>query len=173
MKEKTISAAELAAAIKGADEDARWDAVAKAPGADVDAIAPLAAIMAGADPAAAKAASEALRKVAHARGQAAPAELLKLTGPDYPRQVRADALRYLGETGGRGQVRELEALLSDSDVSEEARMALEQIPDSEAEKALERASESGPPACRAACRQSLRKRRRAMRDAGIRRRGRF
>ena len=81
--------------------------------------------------------------------------------------------RYLGETGGRGQVRELEALLSDSDVSEEARMALEQIPDSEAEKALERASESGPPACRAACRQSLRKRRRAMRDAGIRRRGRF
>lgn len=168
MNEKTISTAELIAALKGSDEEARWNAVDRAPAAGAGAIGPLAEVMAGGDPAAAKAASEALRKIAYSSGGAAR-ELVRLLDPEHPRAVRADAARYLGRVGGRGEIRALVALLSDQELAKDALMALEQIPGAEAETALRRAAETGPAVHRNACMQSLRNRQTHLRDAGIRR----
>lgn len=129
----------------------------------------------GSDPAAAKAAGNSLRRRVHeaarpgARGeaQAVSRELAIFIGPDQPRHVRADALRYLGFVGGRSEVGAIAAQLTDLDVREDARLALERLPDRQAERALRDSLKTVPADYRPAVEQSLRHRRRKWREVGI------
>jgi hypothetical protein len=157
------------------DTAARYTAVKQATLVGTEAIPPLARVYAGSDPAAAKAASEALRRIAyHAGRPGAPAEakaaaiqLQKLTGQEYPREVRAEAIRYLGYVGDKEAIPALIELLGDRDVREDARMALECIPGREADAALRTAARSMPD-YRVALEQSLKHRSTKLKDVGTR-----
>ncbi len=179
MEEKDMQKAvsSLIAAIKGGDEDARWAAAEKAAEAGPAAIVPLADVMAGPDPAAAKAAGVAMGRIVHASGRPgagdgasqAADELVRLIGPGRPRNVRSEALRYLGFIGGAAQADAIAARIADTDIREDARMALQRIPGQAAERALLKAKREGPLDYGAAIDMSLRDRKTAMREAGIRR----
>jgi HEAT repeat protein len=157
------------------DTAVRADAVRQAALAGTDAIVQLGEVMSGGDPAAAKAASEALRSIVHNAGRpgaekeasAASAQLQKLLMPKYPRAVRAAAVRYLGYIGRAEAVQPLANLLIDVDLREDARMALERIPGTAAEKALRDALRIVPKDWQAAVLQSLDARHTSMRRVGI------
>lgn len=179
MDEKDMQQAvlRLIAAIKGDDEDARWAAADKAAEAGPAAIVPLAEVMAGPDPAAAKAAGVAMGRIVHASGRPgaggaasqAADELVRLIGPDRPRNVRSEALRYLGFIGGTAQADAIAAQIADTDIREDARMALQRIPGQAAERALQKAKREGPLDYADAIDRSLSDRKTTMREAGIRR----
>lgn len=146
---KQPTAATLMADIKSGDSAIRLRAVEQSVLIGAPLIVPLGVTLGGADPAAAKAALEALRRVAHhcARPrsgnerQTAARELTKLTGASFPRSVRREALHLLGLVGRAESVGAIAALLEDADVREDARLALERIPDAAAERAIRRAAE--------------------------------
>ncbi len=172
--EEGITVERLIAALAGSDAAARWEAVSRAHEAGPAAVQALGRIMQGNDPAAAKAASEALKRLVHAaakpgqdtgKRKAVSGELLKQTRAGNARAVRSDALMYLGLIGGREQVQGIQALLADTDVREYARMALERIPGRDAEAALKGAEVTA--SYKAAIQQSLRHRRHDRRDVGV------
>ncbi|MGC8667283.1 MAG: HEAT repeat domain-containing protein [Chthonomonadales bacterium] len=147
--------------IRTGDEAAREAALADAPKLPATAVVPLARVMGGDDLGAGRAAQEGLRRLAYASMSngthaAVAAELLKVIGPDYPRAVRSDALMLLGCCGGGAAVPPISALLEDADIREDARMALERIPDPAAARALKAALKRVPQEYRPAIRQSLR-----------------
>jgi len=156
----------LLANIRHGDMAARHVAVRQAVLIGTPAILPLGEVLGGADRAAARAAFEALKRIAHHAGRpgaeteakAAAAHLVKLTRKDRPRQVRAEALYLLGCVGGASAVRDIAGLLTDPDVREDARMALERIPDRSAERALMNALRSASADFRPALMQSVRHR---------------
>lgn len=138
------TAASLMADIRAGDEATRQRAIEQAPLVGTSLIVPLGQVMAGNDPAAGKAALEALRVVAHhaARPGAtlerrtASRELLKLTVSSFPRHVRAEAIHLLGCIGGADVVPALRTLIRDRGVSDDARMALQRIPGGAARQAF-------------------------------------
>lgn len=143
----------------------RWQAAAGAASVGPDAIADLGRLMASDDPATAKAAGEALRKVVCAAAAPGSKDRAKaasglegLITSATPRQVRSDALLLMGQVGGDAQVPALIALLREPDVREDARMALERIPGKRATQALERELQQASPGYRPAIQQSLRAR---------------
>lgn len=173
MDEK-ISIEDWVTAIRAGDDAARWASAEIAPQDPAQAVGPLGQIMQGKDPAAAKAAAYALQRIAHAAGQPdadkderhnVANELLKLARADNARSVRSDALMYLGLIGAGEQVQQIQALLADTDAQEDARRALERIPGREAERAL--ADAHVAPSYSAAIQQSLRHRKRGMREIGV------
>jgi hypothetical protein len=95
--------------IKHGDTAARTAAVMQAALVGTGAILSLGAVYAGDDPAASKAAGEALKKIvynagrpgASAEAKAASDSLLKLTETGQPRKVRADAIMLLRVVGGK------------------------------------------------------------------------
>ncbi|WP_448531427.1 HEAT repeat domain-containing protein [Pseudothermotoga sp.] len=160
--------------IRHGDRLARETAISEAYLLGSAAIIPLGETLGGEDPAAAKAAQYALEAaVHHASRPGAPAEveaatnaLLTLTDRKYPWKVRSTALHLLGLVGGRTAVPTLERLLADTEVREDARMALERIPHRAAEAALRRAAATAPADFRAALQQSLRQKRSSPRTVG-------
>jgi hypothetical protein len=96
--------------IKHGDTAARTAAVTQAALAGTSAILPLGDVYAGNDPAASKAAGEALKKIVYnaarpgaaAEAKSASDSLLKLAGAGHPRKVRVDAIMLLGVVGGGG-----------------------------------------------------------------------
>jgi hypothetical protein len=109
----------------------------------------LANLMAGSDPGAAKAAGNSLQRIVlnagrpdNGRESGIACEKLAAIAADTkrPRTVRADAIRYLGCIGSGKAAATLAALLPDSTLREDARLALERIPDPAAEKALKLAA---------------------------------
>jgi hypothetical protein len=163
--------------IKHGDAAARSVAVSQSPLAGTSAILPLGKVYGGTDPAASKAAGDAIHKIVHnASRPGAPAEresaaqqLAQLIGGEQPRQVRADALKLLGFVGGPGQVSAVAELLHVPDVREDARLALERIPDPSAEAALKNAARTVSEEYRPALDQSLRHRKMKPRDVGTKR----
>lgn len=141
------TAATLLADIQSGDIEIRQRAVEQAPLIGTPIIVPLGQVMAGTDPAAAKAALEALRCVAHhaarpgatAERRNASRELVKLTRSSFPRHVRVEALYLLGCLAGSEAVPAMAALLQDKDIGVEARMALERVPGIAAHRALQKA----------------------------------
>jgi HEAT repeat protein len=169
------AANDLLANIQHGDTAARYAAVKQATLVGTDAIVPLADAHGGSDPAAAKAAGEAIRRIVHHAGRpgataetkSACAQLQRLAGKEYPREVRTNAIGFLGSIGDKDAVPALVALLPDKEVSEDARMALERIPGREADTALRTASRSMPES-REALEQSLRHRNIRLKDIGTR-----
>lgn len=165
----------LLANIRHGDMAARQVAVRQAPLVGTPALSPLGEVLGSENPAAARAALEALQRIAHhaarpgagAEAKAAAAQLVQLIGKEHPRQVRAEALYLLGLVGGAEAVPKIAAQMADPDVREEARMALERIPDRSAERALIGAMRTAPAEFRPALAQSLRHRRIKPREAGI------
>ncbi len=147
--------------IKTANEAGREEALADAPKLPATSVVPLAQVMGGDDLGAGRAAQEGLRRLAYASmsngtHEAVAAELVKVIGPDHPRAVRSDALMLLGFCGGSSAVAPIAALLEDADIREDARMALERIPDPAATRALKAALKRVPADYRPAIQQSLR-----------------
>ncbi|NLH97914.1 MAG: hypothetical protein GX446_00285 [Chthonomonadales bacterium] len=138
------TAATLIADIQNGDLRVRTTAVQEAVLVGSSLIVPLGRVMAGSDPGAARAAMEALRRVAHhcarprasAERRTAATELLKLISASFPRPVRAEALYLLGCVGGPQQVQAIAALLRDPALADDARMALQRIPGGAAARAL-------------------------------------
>ena len=143
--------------------------------AGAEEIASLAETFGSSDHAAAKAAGDELMHTVHhtARPGAAPearaaaSDLLKLIHKDKPRKVRAEALRYLGFVGGKDQVTAMSELLHEPGIREDARLALERIPDHSAGDALRKAARTVPPDYKPAIEQSLTHRGKKLKDAGL------
>ncbi len=163
--------------IEHGDAAARSTAIRQAALAGTGAIGPLGRVYGGSDPGAAKAAGEAINRIVHnaarpeavkERGAAAQ-QLVRLIGGEQPRQVRADALKLLGFVGGPGEVNAIAELLNVPAIREDARMALERIPDPSAETALKNSARTVPSDYRAAIDQSLRHRKMKPREVGLRR----
>jgi HEAT repeat protein len=159
--------------IRTGDKDAKAAAVGDAAAAGVGAILPLADVMAGDDPMAARAAQESLHRIAYHCGgkggdaKAASQNLVKLIGKDRPRKVRVDALHLLGFVAQPDAIRAIAAQLADPDVREDARMSLERIPGKQSEAALRQALKTAPADCQSAIQQSLRHKKRNFRDIGV------
>lgn len=165
----------LLAHIRYGDTAARSAAVKYAALTGTEALPALGRVYAGSDLAAGKAALEAMKKIAYNAGRpgadaeasAASGHLLALTGSEYPRRVRADALELLGIVGGGNEVSGIAALLDDKDVGEDARMALQRIPGKPAEDALKSAARGASAEKRAAIDLSLRQRKLKRADVGV------
>jgi hypothetical protein len=168
--------ASLLANIRFGDGPARAAAVKHAALIGTEALLPLGMVYAGADLAAGRAASEAMKRIAfnagrpgaEAEAKAAADQLLQLASPNYPRGVRADALELLGVVGGEAETKPLAALIDDKDVGEEARMALQRIPGKASDEALRSAARRCSGDRRAAIELSLRHRRQKRSDLGTR-----
>ena len=168
------SVAEFIGRICSADKAARLSGMLSASEIGVSAVAPLGKVIGGDDPAAAKAATEALRRIMHHAcrpgedrdSKAASAELAKLIGPGNSVATRKEALNLLGMIGGAEYVRPVAAQLADSEVRDWARMSLERIPGRDSESVLRSALNTSDAGDRPAVEQSLRHKRSTMRSIG-------
>jgi HEAT repeat protein len=114
----------------------------------------------------ARAAKRALWKIVRHTGRpkatkekkAVEAKLLELLGDDQPVSVRREVLWMLSETGTFKAVKPIAALLSNTRLREDARMALERIPSRGAVKALKAGLKAAPEDFKLNIAQSLRKR---------------
>lgn len=131
--------------LQDANADIRASACNEAKQAGTKTIVPLCYLMANENPDVAKAARETLTAIVHhaARPQgllvsrwAAEGELIKALKVDHPRQVKADILNLLSFVGGDGAATAIAPLLKDPELAEDARLALQRIPDSAAGHAL-------------------------------------
>lgn len=162
--------------IKYGDTASRLVAVKYAALVGTDLILPLGKVYSGSDQPAGRAAYEAIKRITYnagrpgatAEAKAASESLLKLTSPEYPRQVRADAIELLGIVAGEAESKPLADLMSDKDVGEDARLALERIPGKAAEDALKAAARGSNAEKRAAIDLSLRHRKLKRTDLGVR-----
>jgi HEAT repeat protein len=139
------------------------DAVAKTFGAP--AVKPLAAVMTGDDFETARSAKRALwRIVRHAGRPGAATEAKAVTGQliplltASPAPVKREVLWMLSEIAGDEAVPPMAALLSDSEVRDDARCALTRMPGSKATAALSTALRSAPEDFKYALADSLRAR---------------
>lgn len=155
---------ELLGKIKSNDAAVRFEAWRGAGPAGAAAVGPLADLMSGADKGVARAATEALQRVAHYAARpgalkserlAVAGELLKVALSPRPRIARAQALHFLGFVGEDRNVPALARLLDDKEVREEARLALERIPGPASLRALSIAVQRAPDDFKANLRQSL------------------
>lgn len=158
------------------DADVRYAAWKSAGPMGSMAVVGLGDLAANSDKAITKAARGALLNVAHyaarpgaaAEAHAVSIELLKLAAaPERPRAVRADALNLLGFTADSRTVPGIARLLSDTEMRDEARMALERIPGSAATNALRKAAQSAPADFRPNLDQSLSNRSLTPKTVGI------
>ena len=163
--------------IKYGDAAARTQAVKHATYLGTGAIPSLGSIYASGDPGAARAACEALKRICYNAGRpgatveanTAATHLVTLTSKEYPRHVRADAMLLLGLVGTATTAALLSTFLTDMDVREDARMAIERIPGSEVDDVLRKAARVVPADYRSAIDQSLRHRRMRPSELGTRR----
>ncbi|MCA1597026.1 MAG: FG-GAP-like repeat-containing protein [Chloroflexi bacterium] len=145
------------------DGGVRYTAWSGAGPAGSAAVVPVGDLMASPDKGVVKAARGALETIASystrpgaiLEAEAVSQQLLKLAAPGRPIAVRVEAIHLLGFTAGRRSVPGLARLLSDPDVRDEARMALEQIPGGASLSALKRAVNSSPSDFQPALQQSI------------------
>jgi HEAT repeat protein len=176
MKIEKIEAKDLLDQLQSPDANVRYNAWRGAGPTGATAISGLGDLMASPDKSIAKCAHGALDTIAHyaARPGATPAEahgvtmeLLKLATTTRPRMVRSDALCLVGVVGDAHAVPGLVKLLSDNDVREDARMALERTPGSASLAALKKAATTVPADYRPSINQSLHDRALTVQNAGI------
>ena len=156
----------LIAGIKDKDEQVRTDAWLGAGQVGAPAAKPLAKAMTDNDLEVARAAKRALWKLvrhagrpkAGAERKAVEAELVGLLGDDQPVAVRREVLWMLSEIGSGKSVDAIAALLSNSQLREDARMALQRIPNKKALAALKAALDTAPDDFKLNIAQSLRQR---------------
>ena len=162
---ETQSVSELIDKIKSKDDKVRGAAWQSAGLLGVPAVKPLVGLMTDADMETARAAKRGLWKVVRYAGRpgadderkAVEKEILGLLDAQ-PTPVKREALWMLSEIGGSDAVKAIAPLLSDRQVREDARAALERIPVKESVAALDTALKSAamPEEFKPAIAQSLR-----------------
>ena len=169
-------AADLLDRLQSPDANVRLKAWQNAGPAGAAAIPGLGDLMASPDKSVAKCAHGTLEVIAHyaaKSGSGSPtahsvtANLLKLADSTRPRMVRADAITLVGVVGDGRAVPTLAKLLSDKDVREDARMALERIPGSASLNALKKASQTVPDDYKPSINQSLHTRMLTSKTVGV------
>lgn len=112
----------------------------------------------------ARAANKAIQNIVYYAGRpgsenetkAVSGELLKLLGDDRPLQFRRDVLWMTWQIAGEDAVEQVAALLSNADLHEDARMALERLPGDKATAVLKKALATATDAQKPALAHSLR-----------------
>lgn len=130
------------------------------------AIKPLAEVMTDEKLEVARAAKRALWQIVRYAGRPGAqrqkgkveAELMKLLGEGQPVSVRREVLWMLSEIGGNRCIKPVAELLSDRQLREDARMALQRIPGRRSLAALEAGLEAAPKDFKLNIAQSLRQR---------------
>ena len=157
---------ELINGIKDADDKVRTQAWLNAGQAGAAAVKPLAEVMTHDDLEVARAAKRALWKIVRHAGRpravkekrAVEAELVELLGKDQPVPVRREVIWMLSEIGARDAVKGIARLIANKALREDARMALERIPNKQALQALKFRFKKAPEDFKPNMAQSLRKR---------------
>jgi len=157
---------ELISKIKDESDTVRTDAWRSAGDVGAAAVAPLAALTANDAIEVARAAKRALwqvvrqagRPAADAERNAVIAELIPLLADGQPMPVRREVLWMLSEIAGGESVEPIASMLSNNQLREDARMALERIPGEASLDALEAALEAAPDDFKLNLAQSLRQR---------------
>lgn len=158
------SVSDLIAKIKNTDDAVRGPAWQNAGPFGAPAVKPLAEVMTHSEMEVARAAKRALWKIVrHAGRPGADAErtavakqVVALLNDAQPVVVRREALWMLSEIGGSDAVKPIAASLSDREVREDARAALERIPGAESLAALQAGLASVAEEFKPAVAQSLR-----------------
>jgi HEAT repeat protein len=156
----------LIAGVRDKDEKVRTEAWLGAGQVGAAAVEPLAKVMTNNEPEVARAAKRGLWKLvrhagrpkAGAERKAVEAELVGLLRDDQPVSVRRDVLWMLSEIAGGKSVDAIAALLSNEQLREDARMALQRIPNKKAPAALKKALNTVPDDFKLNIAQSLRQR---------------
>lgn len=157
---------ELIPKIKDSSPEVRTQAWLEAGSVGAVAVKPLSAVMTDQDLEIARAAKRALWKIVHHAGRpgarderrAVVSKLVGLLNESPPVPVAREILWMLSEVGGRGAVQAMAQLLTNKDVREDARMALERIPGRRSLAALRTAFEVVPDDFKSNIVQSLRRR---------------
>ncbi|MHC4583567.1 MAG: HEAT repeat domain-containing protein [Planctomycetota bacterium] len=134
----------LMSGIRDDDAKVRTEAWQSAGQVGAPAVKPLARVMTNKDLEVARAAKRGLWKVVRHAGRPGAGKmkgevsdrLVELLGDDQPVPVRREVLWMLSEIGNRKSVKSIAALLSDAELREDARMALQRIPTKAALAAL-------------------------------------
>jgi HEAT repeat protein len=156
----------LISGVRDKDENVRTEAWLGAAQVGAPAVKPLAKVMADSDMEVARAAKRGLWKLirhagrpkAGAERKAVSAELVTLLGDDQPVSVRREVLWMLSEIGGGKSVGAIAALLSNRQLREDARMALQRIPNKKVLASLKKALNTVPDDFKLNIAQSLRQR---------------
>ena len=156
----------LIAGIKSDSAEKRTQAWQSAGKVGAPAVKPLAKVMTDDDLEVARAAKRALWQIVRYTGRpganqerrAVETELISLLGDDQPVAVRREVLWMLSEIGARRSIEPIAGLLKNEDLREDARMALERIPNRRALAALKAGFEAATEDFKINIAQSLRKR---------------
>ncbi|MHC4145999.1 MAG: HEAT repeat domain-containing protein [Planctomycetota bacterium] len=156
----------LIAGIKDSSANARTEAWQSAGEVGAPAVKPLAQVMTDGELEIARAAKRALWKIVRHTGRpgaddekkAVETRLRGLLSDDQPVAVRREVLWMLSEIAGMRSVKPMARLLSNKDLREDARMALERIPNKRAIQALRAGFKAAPEDFKPNLAQSLRKR---------------
>ena len=157
---------ELIARIRDESDTVRTDASRNAGDVGAPAVKPLAAVMANEASEGARAAKRALWQIvrqggrpgADAERKTVIAELIPLLADGQPGPVRREVLWMLSEIGGGESVEPIASVLSNKELREDARMALERVPTKRALQALKFRFKNAPEDFKPNMAQSLRKR---------------
>ena len=157
---------ELLAGIKDANDKVRTQAWLNAGQAGAPAVKPLAEVMSNDDLEVARAAKQALWKIVRHAGRpravkekrAVEAELVDLLGDNPPVSVRREVIWMLSEIGAGNSIKSIARLITNKELREDARMALERIPSKRALQALKSRFKNAPEDFKPNMAQSLRKR---------------
>lgn len=157
---------ELIADVKSGSDKVRTEAWLSAGTIGASAVKPLAKVMTDRDLEVARAAKRALWKIVRHTGQpganrerrAVETELTGLLGEDRPLAVRREVLWMLSEIGARKSIKPIAKLMKNSDLREDARMALERIPGKRVVTVLKAGFTAAPEDFKPNIAQSLRKR---------------
>jgi HEAT repeat protein len=156
---------ELIAGIKSNSAEERTEAWQSAGKVGAPAVKPLAKVMTDDELEVARAAKRALWQIVRYTGRpganqekrAVETELVALLGDEQPVAVGAEVLWMLSEIGARRSIKPVAGLLSNKDLREDARMALERIGSQRSVAALKAGFEAVPEDFKTNIAQSLRK----------------
>ncbi|MBC8473029.1 MAG: HEAT repeat domain-containing protein [Planctomycetes bacterium] len=156
----------LMSGIRDDDAGVRTKAWQSAGQVGAAAIEPLAEVMVDKELEVARAAKRGLWKIVRHAGRPGAADekkavvgkLIELLGDEKPVPVRREVLWMLSEIGNRNSIKPIAALLSHRELCEDARMALQRIPNKAALAALKAALEAAPDEFKLNIAQSLRQR---------------
>jgi HEAT repeat protein len=157
---------ELLAGIKSDSAEKRTQAWQSAGKVGAPAVKPLAKVMTDNNLEIARAAKRAIWQIVRYTGRpganrekrAVEAELIELLGDEQPVAVRREVLWMLSEIGSRRSIELIAGLMKNENLCEDARMALERMPNRRAVAALKAAFEAAPEDFKSNLAQSLRKR---------------
>ena len=160
------AANKLVAKIKNKSDKVRAEAWLSAGEVGAPAVRPLAAVMTDKDLEVARAAKRGLWKIVRHIGRpgaggekrAVTAELIALLSDNQPTPVRREVLWMLSEIGQNKTVEAVAALLSNSELREDARMVLQRIPGRKSIAALRAGLKAAPRNFKINIAQSLRQR---------------